>query len=317
MPDLINLDIAGINICVSSQDSIILEDPAPHYQPFCRKVNKATGAIDVKVRLELENMPNTEKLARIFDTEESWILFRDGDDYFLEFKPSEYGREPFWLARIGSDFARVTVYCGKDLIRKSDGKTKVLNPMRYPLDQFLMMYILGQKEGLLVHAAGIDIDGRGFIFPGKSGAGKSALSRQFVARTDIQTLSDDRIAIRKSDGKFRAFGTPWPGDAGVAANKSAELCGIFFISHGDTNKIRMIKPQEALERLLPVTSIPWYDTEIMSRMLLLCEDMVSHVLVYELAFKPGAEVVDVLQEFMQPEKSDTNLKPTSSKTIAT
>ncbi len=299
MPDLINVNIAGIGISASSRDSIILEDPAPQYESFCRKADEGTAAIDVKIQLELGNIPDTEKHARIFETEESWTLFRDGDEYFLEFKPPACGREPFWLARMSSDFTRVTLYCGKRLIKRSNGRATVLNPIRYPLDQLLIMYILSQKQGALVHSAGIDIDGRGFIFAGKSGAGKSSLSQQFLARDDIELLSDDRIVIRRVEGAFTAFGTPWPGDAGIAANKSTGLHGIFYISHGDTNTIRVIKPQEALERLLPVTSIPWYDREIMSRVLLICEDLVSNVPVYELAFVPGAEVVDVLTGFIE------------------
>jgi hypothetical protein len=160
------------------------------------------------------------------------------------------------------------------------------------------MHILAQRGGMLVHAAGIDFNGKGYIFPGQSGAGKSTLTQQFVGKEGMDLLTDDRMVIRKLDGSFQAFGTPWPGEAGIALNKKVPLSGIFFIHHGKTNRIEGIVPQKALERLLPVTSVPWYDEEVIPKMLSLCEDLVSHVPTYELCFKPGIEVVEFFQEFV-------------------
>jgi serine kinase of HPr protein (carbohydrate metabolism regulator) len=160
------------------------------------------------------------------------------------------------------------------------------------------MYILARRHGALLHAAGIDINGKGYIFPGKSGAGKSTITRQFAALGDTGLLSDDRIVVRKIEGGFKAYGTPWPGEAGIALNKSVPLAGIFFINHGSANRIREITPKEALARLLPVTSIPWYDREVMDRILTFCEDLISSVPIYELDFKPSVEVVDVFERFV-------------------
>jgi hypothetical protein len=150
----------------------------------------------------------------------------------------------------------------------------------------------------LVHAAGININGRCCVFPGRSGAGKSTLSRQFLNGTGAELLSDDRIILRKIDDIFKAFGTPWPGDAGIAENKNFPLYGIFFIHHAGENMIREIKPREAIERLMPVTSIPWYDEKTMSDILSICEDLVFNVPAYDLHFKPDKEVVDYLEKFV-------------------
>ena len=111
-------------------------------------------------------------------------------------------------------------------------------------------------------------------------------------------LSDDRIVAREIDGDFQAYGTPWPGEAGIALNECVPLSSIFFINHGPANRIKEISPQEALARLLPVTSIPWYDREVMEEILTFCEDLISSVPVYELDFKPSIEVVDVFEQFV-------------------
>jgi hypothetical protein len=135
------------------------------------------------------------------------------------------------------------------------------------------------------------------MFAGKSGAGKSTLSRNFQS-AGYEVLSDDRIAVRKMDKDFFAFGTPWSGDANIALNKGLPLGGIFFISHSANNVIREVTPAEAAERLMPVTSIPFYDKETTLCILAFCEDLVLHIPAYELSFKPGSEVVDLVEEYV-------------------
>ena len=72
----------------------------------------------------------------------------------------------------------------------------------------------------------------------------------------------------------------------------------FFINHASDNRIKEITTGQALRRLLPVTSIPWYDREIMSEILTFCEDLISNVPIYDLHFKPTEEVVDVFEKFV-------------------
>jgi hypothetical protein len=159
------------------------------------------------------------------------------------------------------------------------------------------MYYLAMNKGLLLHAAGMDIHGRGIVFPGESGAGKSTLVRTLSGHEKILLISDDRMIVRKMDGVFKAFGTPWPGEAGFALNRSVALSAILFLYHGIENNIEKIAPKQALTKLFQVTSIPWYDREVMTNILAFCEELVLHVPAFELHFIPGAAVADFLVEF--------------------
>lgn len=268
----------------------------PAYQSFFGKVTADPGSVEVRVNLALTNMPDAGNLTRIFETG-PWSMYKGDDEYFLTLN-SGIPAQPQELARFGDDITQVTVYYSQQAINDKNGQSVVFNPVSYPLGQLLLMYILAPREGALLHAAGIDLHGRGFIFPGKSGAGKSTLARQFAARQELEVLSDDRIVVRKIDGAFQAFGTPWPGEEEIALNKSVPLAGIFFICHGPANKIQEIEPQAALERLLPVTSIPWYDREVLPKILQFCEDLITHIPTFELQFEPGVEVVEFVEEFV-------------------
>jgi hypothetical protein len=298
MADVIEKQIAGVCFITEPVVAVKLKASGAHYASFVRRKGRGAGDIDIKIRVELGNLPSTKSLKKIFSAGQAWSMYRQGLDYWMALNPPAY-EEPLWTAKMGRTFTRVTVCCSKELVSERGGETVVPDPVCYPLDQILLMHILAQRRGALMHAAGIGVRGKGCLFPGKSGAGKTTLTRQFALRKDLELLSDDRMAIREFNGAFRVFGTPWPGDAGIAQNRSLPLSGIFFISHGSSNGIKDISRREALERLWPVTSIPWYDKNMIPPMLSFCENLVSQVPAYEFSFKPGLELVDVFDTFAQ------------------
>jgi hypothetical protein len=297
MMAVIRKEIAGISFVAEFDGAIIERGPRAYHESFVKKTNESFSDVEVRIHHDLNGIPRVDGASRVFDSGTAWSMYEDHEEYFVVMKPEVF-EKPLWIARVNRDFTKVTVHCGDERVSRKNGEAVVPNPVRYPLDQILLMHILAAREGGLFHAAGIDINGRGYIFPGKSGAGKSTITQQFAACEHIGLLSDDRVAVRKIQGAFRAFGTPWPGEGGIAENRSVPLSGIFFVCHGSGNRIEEITPQEAVERLLPVTSIPWYDRDIVPQMLSFCEDLISHVPAYDLHFKPGHEVVDVFEEFV-------------------
>jgi hypothetical protein len=248
---------------------------------------------DIDIDLVSDHIPATREMTKIFDSRQSWAMFREGDDYCMTYHPPDF-EKPFWLSRISNSFNKVAVYCGEELIRRRDGRIEVSNPVRYPLDQILLMYYLSRRDGLLAHAAGVEIGSKGYLFAGRSGAGKSTLSALFSVRQNITRLSDDRMVIRKSGDVYTEFGTPWPGEGGIAENRGAPLSGIFFLIHGDSHGIEELTPQKGFEMLLPVVSIPWYDQEISADILSSCEEMIYSVPTYRLFFTPDAGITDLI-----------------------
>ena len=292
-----NIEISGIHFVVTCKDAVLLQNISDAYKSFYRNKYSDAQVFNVTVSTGPGKLPHSENIKKIFDSEQSWSMFKDKDQYYLSLDPSAIFEKISCHAHFDNNITEATLY-SEISGRSVNGKTKVQNPFCYPLDQILLMYILAKRDGALIHAAGLSIHGRGFIFPGKSGAGKSTLSRLFLGRDNIGMLSDDRVVARKIKGLFEVFGTPWPGDAGIAENKNFPLSGIFFIHHADKNMIKEIKPKEAIERLMPVTSIPWYDEKTMSDILSFCEDLVFNVPAYELYFKPDSEVVDFFEKFV-------------------
>jgi len=158
---------------------------------------------------------------------------------------------------------------------------------------------MAPRQGVILHAAGVFHASWCALFLGRSGAGKSTVSRQLQTSSRFRLGSDDRIIVRKVSEGHMAFGTPWPGEARIARNESASLGGLFFLHKASKNRIVPLKPQSAFERLLPVASIPWFDPEVFPSVLEYLEELAREVPAFDLHFRPTPEVADEIRNLLQ------------------
>lgn len=297
--DQLHLEIAGVHLAVSSSEPLSRKDPGTSYAPFLAEACSDPGAPHLAIRLEREGFPDLSPLTTVFATGESWTLYRREEERFLALNPPALAGRIVWLARWRGEPRAVTVHCSNLLLVDEAGGQRLLSPITYPLDQLLVIQLLSFLDGLLLHASGITRNGKAFVFPGRSGAGKSTITKAFLGRDGIGLLSDDRVILRKMPGGFQASGTPWAGEAGVARNETRPLGGVFFLVQARENHIRAITPAEALTRILPVTSIPWYDEQAMSSALRCCEQIIAAVPILEFSFTPDRGAVACFEEAVQ------------------
>jgi HprK-related kinase B len=64
-----------------------------------------------------------------------------------------------------------------------------------------------QKKCLLLHAAGIDLDGRGLALAGFAGRGKSTLALHLMEKP-VRFVSNDRVLIHKNSEQLSMYGLP-------------------------------------------------------------------------------------------------------------
>jgi hypothetical protein len=161
--------------------------------------------------------------------------------------------------------------------------------VQYPLDQILLTTLLASEGALLLHACGGMTPAGGVAFAGVSGAGKSTLSRLLADSPGMRFFSDDRIFVRRqrhNDARFQLHGTPWAGDAHMARNEHAPLAALCFLTQATSTRLQDLIPADALQRLLPITTLPWFDARAIGRALDACEQLIANVPCYELLFAP-------------------------------
>ncbi len=289
------LTVAGVKIKVRSQ-APLFDQYDPPYLPFLGHdpLGDKAASMNVSV-LSTPSPPNESPL--LFESGGAWNMQPEAKGYRLNFH-REGSPEFHTIACSNAGTSEVQVYVDQDVPSWTSathfGQT---SPVCYPLDQLLLINHLSSRGGVVVHAGAAVVEGRALVYLGASGAGKSTLSRLLVeAGLGDGLLSDDRVILRTAPGGVpcEAWGTPWPGDAGIAANARAPLAALLFLVKSDENQIVPIAAAAGMKRLMPVASCPWYDRERLPGVLDTCAGIVENYPCYELHFRPDGDVVKLL-----------------------
>jgi hypothetical protein len=246
---------------------------------------------DVTIRVQRAPHLRDPSGDKLFDSGAVWRLFREGSEFVFSFVSTAGGPAPYRLVRVNASFTSGTIWVGTACL--VDGAA--IAPLEYPLDELLMINLLGKGRGVEVHACGvIDRDGSAYVFAGQSEAGKSTISRLW--RDEGATvLSDDRLVLRLRDGQVWVYGTPWHGDAEFACPASAPLTRLFFLRHGSEQCVRRTGGAGATARLFTCCFPPFHDEAGIDFTLDLLTSILDRVPCFELTFVPDSSVVSFVR----------------------
>jgi hypothetical protein len=289
MAECFSLRIGGVGVNVGCDVPVILDPSDTAYSGFISEARSvATDGLEVTVVIDDPNPP--ESASKVWDADGAWALFRR-DRRRVITGPRHISA---WSAEMHG--GRVTVRCGDAMVRRDGGRVVVENPVRYPLDQLLLMYTLAERRGVIVHACGAEFAGKGALFFGRSGAGKSTLARLLVEAGGCTVLSDDRMIVRVGGRGAEMYGTPWPGEAGMAINRSVSVAACFVLEKATENRIEDLPSAGVADALWPVASVPWYEPETAASVLETCGDLASAVPLRVLRFRKDADAVAMVRE---------------------
>ena len=169
------------------------------------------------------------------------VVYRCGESWLLEMSPNAV--EPC-CAKLLSDpeFSQAKLMIGENA------------DLHFVVDtSCMLMYAFSNAaRGVLeMHASVIENRGRGYLFLGKSGTGKSTHSRLWLANVaGSHLLNDDNPIVRlRDDGSIWVYGSPWSGKTPCFVNKGVPVGGIVQLSQAPENTIRRCTLPEAYAAL--------------------------------------------------------------------
>lgn len=145
-----------------------------------------------------------------------------------------------------------------------------------------------RPKSFLIHASGVSRSGRGFVFAGRSGSGKSTIASLSSQET---VLNDETVIIETQNSGFCVRGTPFNGNFKSKENANAPLEAIFLLKHAKENYLRPLGKSDFVRRFIRevVPSAPLLSMDragAFSEMLEFCSLLVEEVPVYQLGFRP-------------------------------
>jgi hypothetical protein len=128
------------------------------------------------------------------------------------------------------------------------------------LFRIVASYRLFAQGGLVVHSAALTDGERGFLFCGRSGAGKTTLC-SLADELELGILSDELNAVVARDGSFAILAMPFAGDFGGPARPQPPypLTGLLGLAHGNVAVLRECSKAEAVSRI--VASCPYINAD--------------------------------------------------------
>jgi hypothetical protein len=288
----ISINIGDVAISITGNSQLIDWGIAPSYFPFISdeepdiQVNMRRGTLDGKAA------------RKFFGSYPIWDLYRSNGTSIIKFYDEMPG-----LARA---LAFETHIKEADLFFP-DSTDQFVDPFYGPVLELLMINYMAQSRGAVIHSCGIKCGESGLLFVGESGAGKSTLTRLWNQVEDLEILSDDRTIVRKKDGDYWMYGTPWHGEAKFGSPQSVRLDRIYFIQHGAANSARPIKGAMPVQNLLTCSFPPYWDSESMEFTMDFFSDLTATVPCYELFVKPDGGVVEYIKAHGEESKGLGNI----------
>lgn len=176
----------------------------------------------------------------------------------------------------------------------------------FPSDQILLARALADRQACFFHAAGMIINGKGLLFVGHSGAGKTTAAK--MLRKQGQVLCDDRIIVRHHTDGLRIHGTWSHGDLADVSAASAPLSAILFLEKADTNRlVPVTKHRETAQLLVQYVVKSLVTADWWEKILALIENIAGEVPAYRLQFDKSGRVGDILTQALCPFSSDDTI----------
>ncbi len=219
---------------------------------------------------------------RIKNRDEFWNVFKNHNDIYL--------RTIFPFSKEKKRATMKLSLTSKEWELWIEGKGNAADPMEYPLDGLILYYLTVVFGDIMIHASGIDYDGRGYLFSGVSGKGKTTMAKLWDT-LGATVIHDDRLILRKIQTGYRMFNTPvYNNDSPI----DAPFDKIFVIEHGSSNNMVPVKGAAAVSLLMANCIQHNWDSVIISRHLDVVANMCTKVPVAMLYFKPDISVIDYI-----------------------
>jgi hypothetical protein len=173
----------------------------------------------------------------------------------------------------------------------------------YPWDEYVLQRRLGISGGAIVHASVAVFEGRGHLFVGHSGAGKSTIA-ELAEQAGATIPTDDRVVLTATDDGIMAWGTPWHGSFKRKSRDGALLASLSLLVQDTVDRLEPISPARTVKELFVRTVQSRVTDREVHNTLDTLERVAHAVPCFELRFRPTVDAVRLVFDAVRNRASD-------------
>ncbi|WPD24688.1 MAG: hypothetical protein SD837_09015 [Candidatus Electrothrix scaldis] len=288
MPTLhrIPIRIAGIQIELTSPLSIAELGIEERLGPFFVANKKEKPLVSVSLFWQESAEPPAPCGDLIYDPGSIWTMHREGTDCYATLRYQETQPQAVLQANAGWDDLTLTEH------RRSPLWQSLLN---IGAGELILRTAILCTGGLVFHASGLDDNGKGIVFVGHSGAGKSTQLELWNQELGVISMNDDRIAVRANKTGAMCYGTPWGGTSDIARNHAVPLSALVLLEQASKNAVEPLSPAVAAPQLAARAFLPYWDSTLIQRALDNLNTLLKQVPVYRLRCRPERAVIPLVR----------------------
>lgn len=148
-------------------------------------------------------------------------------------------------------------------------------------------------QAVSVHASSVYMNGKSYLFWGKSGTGKSTHAALWMKQyAGCHLLNDDNPVIRVRDNRVVAYGTPWSGKTPCYKNLSFPVQGMVRLYQASENRFVLCKDIDAFVTLIPGCTVISSDSDLYNHMCDTLAMVVQRVKIGVLYCRPDIEAAE-------------------------
>lgn len=151
-----------------------------------------------------------------------------------------------------------------------------------------------KRHFIQIHSSLINYRGRGLLFLGPSGIGKTTQAELWQKYRGAQIINGDLAFVQKTENEFLGWGTPWHGSSPYCMNASVPVTALIVLKQAEKNSLRRLTGFSMVSEVSQSVFYPlWLEggTELCLETL---DALLRQIPVYELACRPDEASVSLL-----------------------
>ena len=252
-----------------------------NYEPFeVKQGDRSVFATKLDIMQPVPTVPPafTEELRQEDEGQEIICGRTDAGEVVFEFR--------WWKETAGWLVCTDRYHEGRLLMTGKHTKMAIDNAL-----MVLFALATADKGTVLFHAAVVSHQGKGYMFLGPSGTGKSTHARLWLKYIeDTELVNDDNPVVRISDeGHISVYGSPWSGKTPCYRNVNYPIGAIVLLSQAPYNKIQRMGGIHAYASLMESISGKRWDSRIADGLHQTQNSLVMSVPMWHLECLPDEE----------------------------